>query len=967
MKNFWKNQENRISFLVFLITMIVAVSPLISRYCINGHDLEYHLLRIESLKEGILIGKPFLKVNTLFFGGAGYASSMFYSDLFMYIPALLRVCGLSIKASYHTFLVIIFVLCYAGCFYCTFKMTGSKYVATIAAVLLTLCPYHLDDMLVRAACGENMAFIFIPFVIYGIYNVLFENMSKPLVFCIGFAGLILSHPATLVLNCIFCAFVFIIFIKQFIHNPILILKVAVATVFTVAITAFFWLPMLEQMMSATFHVSNSYSDMLDAAIDFYTLFSNDLLGAGVILLVLAIPRVFLSKKEDKILQYVDVMLLAAALFAIGTTNIMPWRQLERIFNFMQFPWRMLIMTSSLLAMADAIIIVLFARKIMGAKDELAIFVVLAACIGIAIPHNVDNAQGYYDYANDYYSFIPYTANVIGGEWLPESVTDRDNVINLAQIMMSDTGDIIDFERQRAEITAHINSNTNTITVPFIYYKGYNATITGSDGSITKLRCTGEGNNGMCLVYTNGIEGTLRVWYKGTNVSVLAYVISVIAFAALVGIFVYTKKGKKPLMLFGNTIIPVFILVGITASLTGCQTEGANVGTEQIQELNEVIDEVNISDFADPEKLVNYLKEQYDEEEEVIEEEEVNYITYNVCLRGYEENGDNFAVKVDAEPENSEYTLVDIDEAKQNDALVITKSGVYSSMADTYIGNIFDIYENSDKEEKYNGDDLKRAIMTEADMLLYMEYFYDDKRCTKLQDEAEVIAKLIFNSAEEDSEDLSLMYNTSAILSKICYCMPEIENRQEYLDEAIALWNDAEKVNSDDATLDINRAWAAAELYRVTEQKTYRTIVETIADNNKLSGISFTNPGSYVAYAYLSSAKGTDYNVSSKIMNDFFDEINGKIKGTKEDLLKEAVSKKNLSEDGLSEEFINECLEDAHMAVMAEHISMSVEYVTYVKNRLMFLCGANPIGTDYLDIDNMSKYNPAIFVLFGISY
>ncbi len=98
-----QKQENRITLIFFIVTMIVAISPLISRYCINGHDIEYHLLWIESLKEGILIGRPFLKVNTLFFGGAGYASSMFYSDLFMHIPALLRVFHVSIGKSFHIY------------------------------------------------------------------------------------------------------------------------------------------------------------------------------------------------------------------------------------------------------------------------------------------------------------------------------------------------------------------------------------------------------------------------------------------------------------------------------------------------------------------------------------------------------------------------------------------------------------------------------------------------------------------------------------------------------------------------------------------------------------------------------------------------------------------------------------------------------------------------------------------------
>ena len=177
MKKYLKRRDNRITLAFFLITMIVAVSPLISRYCINGHDLEYHLLRIESLKEGILIGRPFLKVNTLFFGGAGYASTLFYSDLFMHIPALLRVCHFGIGTSFHLYTALIFVLCYISTFYCVWKMSLSKFAGTVAAVLVTLCPYHMDDMLVRTACGENAAFIFLPLAIYGVFNVLYEEMA----------------------------------------------------------------------------------------------------------------------------------------------------------------------------------------------------------------------------------------------------------------------------------------------------------------------------------------------------------------------------------------------------------------------------------------------------------------------------------------------------------------------------------------------------------------------------------------------------------------------------------------------------------------------------------------------------------------------------------------------------------------------------------------------------------------------
>lgn len=540
MKQFFKDRENQICTVIFAITILVAIIPLMSRYCINGHDLEYHLLRIESLKEGILIGKPFMKVNTLFFGGAGYASSMFYSDLFMYIPALLRVCGLSIGASYHIFVTLIFVLCYASTFYCAYKMTDSKYIATIAAVLLTLCPYHMDDMLVRAACGEYMAFVFVPFVVYGIYNVLFEGMNRPYVFLVGYAGLILTHPATLVLCVIFTVITFLIFIKSFINNPKLVVKLGVVTIITLCVSAFQWLPMIEQMLSTTFYVSFDKIDMLDAALPMSVIFSQEFPGAGVLLLAIAFLRIFISSKDNKLVKYADVLLICGVIYAIGASNIVPWERLSRYLSFVQFPWRLFTITSVLLSFADAIYIMVFVKDRLNNQLEVVIFTVLAFSVGLAINHSAINSTGYYDYGDDYYSYKPYTANVIGAEWLPAAVTDRDSLILLSEHAYTDSGSEIGFDRTKAVITIDVPESVEYIDVPFIYYKGYKATILGKTGALN-CQVTGEGINGMCRVYTDNQSGMLTVNYKSTPIQIASYLISLIAIAGMIVGAVHIKK------------------------------------------------------------------------------------------------------------------------------------------------------------------------------------------------------------------------------------------------------------------------------------------------------------------------------------------------------------------------------------------------------------------------------------------
>ncbi len=576
MKGYFKNRKNQISAAVFVITMIIACAPLISRYCINGHDLEYHLLRIESLKEGILMGKPFLKVNVLFFGGAGYASSMFYPDFLLYIPALLRAAGVSINVSYHIFVGICIILCYLSAYLCTKAMTGSAYGAMMAAVTLTLCQYHLDDIYVRGAVGEYAAFIFIPVIIYAIYNAIYEQMDKPWLFVLGYAGVILCHTSTFAMCTVFGLAAVIICFKKTLANKKVLIRLIVSTVITLLITCFYWLPMLEQFMISVFYVSTPWIQPSQEAVRFVNLFGAAFPGLGSICVLILIPRIFIKKDPVKatdkaavetgetkdrekinIIGYSDLLILAGFLFTLLACDLMPWDRLGRFLGFIQFPWRFLIMGSCLFAMAAGLIY----GRMAGRDDKNAgiwtydkgtdpskINAGAVLLVAVIILNGVSafNAfrsglQGYYDYADDYYSYKPYTANVIAGEWLPEAVKDKDSLVDDSEKMTDDNGKAIDFTRIKNTIEADIDGGKEYVDVPFIYYAGYKAFIADNSKKSTALRVTGEGNNGMCRVYLNGLNGRLTVSYKGTALMHISVALSILTVAAVILIFIWKRK------------------------------------------------------------------------------------------------------------------------------------------------------------------------------------------------------------------------------------------------------------------------------------------------------------------------------------------------------------------------------------------------------------------------------------------
>ena len=153
-------------------------------------------------------------------------------------------------------------------------------------------------------------------------------------------------------------------------------------------------------------------------------------------------------------------------------------------------------------------------------------------------------QGYYDYSDDYYSYKPYTANVIAGEWLPEAVKDKDSLVEDSGHMTLSDGTGIPFTRIKNTIVADIKADAEYVDVPFVYYKGYRAEYTGTDGKKALLWISGEGKNGLCRVYLSGQgNGRLKVYYRGTVTTWISVFISVTGILLMIFVYYRYKRDK----------------------------------------------------------------------------------------------------------------------------------------------------------------------------------------------------------------------------------------------------------------------------------------------------------------------------------------------------------------------------------------------------------------------------------------
>lgn len=414
----------------------------------------------------------------------------------------------------------------------------------------------------------------------------------------------------------------------------------------------------------------------------------------------------------------------------------------------------------------------------------------------------------------------------------------------------------------------------------------------------------------------------------------------------------------------NKITLATIIIGIAFVLSACSELDVQNAAKQLEEINSALEKAQNQDkFDDPEKLVDYLKGQNEEIEEEIPVEEPVYITYNVSQIGYMPDGDQYCVKVDTESGDPIYTIASCEEAKTEGAVVITKPNLYGNAAAEYMDNLLASYESYNDISE---DELKNLFMNDADALLYLEYYQGSEHDESVSELAKKLTALVCKAVDSKSDmDSAFMYNTSAILAKSVYIL-DVQDSDTLKKLALDMWNRAEEDNSDNDYTNPNRAWAAAELYRMTRQKTYRTIIEAIESEDNLYGLSFDNPGYYAVFAYLSAEDNTDYDISGKMMNYFFNDINGKIKESKKGLLQTSIDPDNMIDGIPSDDFTNRIIDDCKLSLMANYISMSVEYTEFAKVRVTYITGANPVGTNYIDVEHMNKYNPALFVLCGLS-
>ena len=549
---------------------MVSSLSVFGKFSVGHHDIPFHYSRIIGLAEGLSSGAFPVKIQPGWLWGYGYAASVCYGDLFLYIPAVLYIMGVPIIHTYKVYIL----LCNAGtlliAYFCYQKISGNKYVGVACTALYCFSITRLLNIYLRTAVGEYTAFMFLPLVLLGVRQIYLEEektfKSGGLFLCVGMTGVIQSHVISTEMTCIFIGLSVLLTIHRMSGRIfVMLVKSALAAL---CLNLGFLLPLLDYSTDAlkVFAKRSSYG-IQQAGLSLYELFSVNSTGMGewkdalvglegripeslgiAVLIVLLLTVMVAAKCREwepaaKKEFFLSIVLSGIALWM--TTYYFPYNRLaavpglRSIFASMQFPWRFLSVAAPLLTYMAGLALVK-AGQMLGKQKMYGILILICAvgafqalyCMDM-LNRTEDMNQVYYDYRdNRSHSWI-----ASGGEYLLTGTNtyqtgfEQDVVGENVQLGVS--------ERKGTQIQVACKAEENArVIFPLFAYKYYQCMDVQTGERFPVMRGS---NNRIEVELPDNYQGTLKVCFVEPWYWRAAEIVSLIT---LVWLIVYIWRGKE---------------------------------------------------------------------------------------------------------------------------------------------------------------------------------------------------------------------------------------------------------------------------------------------------------------------------------------------------------------------------------------------------------------------------------------
>lgn len=504
---------------------------------VTGSDDTFHLIRISSLATALKNGMFPVKFHPTLCRGYGYGVGFFYPNLFLYLPAILIVLGVSQNVAYKIFAFFIMCAIFGTTYYSSMRIKRDEKAAFLAASLFLLSNRIVGGFYLDFTIGNLLGAIFMPIAIVGIYLVL-ERDENPGMLVVGFCGLIYTHPISVLLTFLVCAVLALVYIKSIISNLKVLLKLIISVGMVVGISAAVWLPMLDQYRAHEMKVSRPWNRVEENVLSF-----RDILGTRgtnyIILVCSALTIIIILIKLKQIVAEKDKFIILSALIGILlivlTTIRSFWVLFHDTLNIIQFPARILLPASLLICLAFGQAVSYINRK-------------RIVSFGMLVLVAISLINAYMTYRVDIGETIDLADRVLeneidgigaGEEWLPVKTT-REMFVD-KNLAVDNNGREIYGEKSRGDsvYTFTVQEGTEYCDIPYVYYRGFVA----EDKTGKQYKINDNPDTGLARVFLESIdkETIITVTFEGDFYQKCSYLCTIISLAFSMALFYIGRR------------------------------------------------------------------------------------------------------------------------------------------------------------------------------------------------------------------------------------------------------------------------------------------------------------------------------------------------------------------------------------------------------------------------------------------
>jgi hypothetical protein len=538
--------------------LLVGLIPLLMPGLPNGHDLYYHLSRLHAMDVNFSLGEFPSMINHEALAGYGYASGLFYPDFFLYPAVLLMKCGLGIVAAYKCLLVLCVAATAFGAYYCARRLSATCFGAFATALLYTWSSYFAVDLFVRSSFGEWSQFVFAPWIILGLYEVVMGDPRRFFYLSFGFAGLVLAHSLSLFMMTVICAVFIALNIIRLLREPRRILCLVLAPLPTVLVGLVALLPMCEQFMHLHFHIEvEKNADILSRCMPFLKLILEIPTskaefwipsGVGTMLAIVALQRFRLASRRTAPEVFRDMLLIVGLCCLLMSTDMPSWKGAFKPLAVIQFPWRFFGPATAFLAFGGGLAL----SSLVGedrARERSWVWLVMC---GAAFAWFVNVGYFYaarsseHDFIRDYKGGRPQEASgihyLIRDGLLDNEIRSRGDVATSAHpldVKLSRP------QKDVLQVDFSKNAGDNDVELPILPYYGYAAQLCAPDGTRERLK-VGLGPNKLLSVHIprERASGVLSALYEATFLQRLSQLVSLVSGIAFLSLFIVLKRRRR---------------------------------------------------------------------------------------------------------------------------------------------------------------------------------------------------------------------------------------------------------------------------------------------------------------------------------------------------------------------------------------------------------------------------------------